>query len=640
MFVPALGVFCACLASGWLTVTLSAFAGPGISIWLTNGLVMAIALASPMRRWPLWAAAAAAADGAGNAIWYHHDLGPAGLLILANVGSAIIGAGLVRRLAGSTWLLASLRSAAAVVAAALLVMPLISAVLASLALAWSYGDPPFAAWGRIFLGDATGAVIMAPTALLVLGRAAPRQRFTRAAMIEAAVLALFFAAIAVLSLGSYLPSVSLMLAPILWAALRFRAHGAVLASASLAVLACALTSADLSPFGQSSPYPQRGLEALQMFLLAVTGSALMIGAIAEENRAVLRALSRSNRELADRDRRRTLELTETQTRAERSASLLAAIGEASPELIFAKDRDGALLYANTATLAVLGVERGAGDIVSDYERNLRADEVEVIRRNDAQVLATGEPVIADETATGPDGPRIFRVAKAPLRDSAGAIFGVAGVGVDITAIVRAAEREKLLTAEIEHRARNLLAVTQSIVQLTQAGDVASLREAIARRLRALARTQAVIGSGQARGADLRTILCDELAPYREAGDTRVTLAGAPAWLDADIAQAFTLVFHELATNAAKYGALAVPTGRLAVSWEVSEPQPGMPEIALTWTETGGPAVTPPVSTGFGSTIIEVLVTADPAGRVERDWRSEGLVVRIVKPLARPAGDGS
>jgi integral membrane sensor domain MASE1/two-component sensor histidine kinase len=632
VIAQALLLACACFAGAWLTTVLSANAGEGISIWLPNGLVMAIALVTPVRHWPLWAIAAAAADAAGNAIWYQHDWGPAALLITANVGSSLIGAAVVRRFAGGAMLLATLRRAALLLAAALIVMPLVSATLASIALGWSYDAPPFAAWVRIFLGDTTGAMIAAPFALLVLGRAAPRPRLNRSRLFEAAGLAGFFLVTSVMSLASYLPSAAMMLAPMLWAALRFGVHGAVLANALLAVLTCALTVADLSPFAQLYPFAPRGLAALQLYLLAICGSALITGAIFEENRAMLRRLSRSNRELAERDSELAAVLAATEARAEQTASLLAAIGEASPELIFAKDRDGALIYANTATLQVLDIARDPDGSISAHDRNLDAVEAEIIRRNDAHVLASGETVVVEETITLSEGPRVFRATKAPLRDAAGTIVGLAGVCVDITGLIKAAEREKLLAAEIEHRARNLLSVTQTIVQMSQADDVRGLRRAITHRLQALARTQAVVGASLTQGAELRTIVSDELTPYCEVGDGRLQLSGEPVVLNAASAQAVTLVIHELATNAAKYGALSVPTGGLAIGWRLqSRSGPGA-DLVIEWSESGGPRVSPPDRSGFGSTIIDVLVSADPEGTVAREWRPEGLFVRIVKPL--------
>ncbi|NJS13828.1 MAG: hypothetical protein HC788_03400 [Sphingopyxis sp.] len=181
-------------------------------------------------------------------------------------------------------MLATVRDAAIFLGTAILLMPLVSATLCSVALAWSYDNPPFAAWPRVFLGDVTGAAIAGPFALLILSAAAKVPQFTRADQIEAALLTAFFLFLAVLSLGSFFPFVFIMLFPILWAALRFRMMGANIAVLVLALSSSFLTAADISPFGESGIYGRYGYQGLQIFLLAITVTALMIGAIAIGNR--------------------------------------------------------------------------------------------------------------------------------------------------------------------------------------------------------------------------------------------------------------------------------------------------------------------------------------------------------------------
>lgn len=614
----------------WLTELLATATGPAISIWIPTGIVMAVAIATPPGRWPLWAGAALAAEVLGHLLWYGHAWGPAAVLIAANLLSAFGGAWLIRRIVPGQYLVAAVRDGAVFLAVAVFVMPLFSATLGSMALGWSNDRALLAAFPRLFLGDATGTVIAAPAVLLLLGRAAPIPRMIGWRPAEAAVLALFFVMLAVVALGSFLPFVFLMLLPILWAALRFRVAGAIVSSVALAFVASVLTAADLSPFGESALYGRYGLQGLQLFLLVAAVTALFVGTLTEEVRQAIRDLHHSNVELAERNAERAVQLAQSEARSRETSHLLAAIGEACPDLIFAKNLDLDLIYANGATLAAIGAE-----LPPQPHHPIMfvpvAEEEAAIRENDEHVLRTGKTLIAEETVTTPRGPRIYRSAKAPLFNAEGDLAGLAGVAVDITESKAAAERERVLVREVEHRSRNLLAVLQSIVQLTRADTIPDFRDAIIRRLRALARTNGALAATW-EGASFRTVLGDEIAAYLDLDDVRLTLAGEDFLLDSALAQSMALIFHELATNAAKYGALSTPTGRLAVRWSTTQNAAGEPQVIIDWQESGGPVVTAPQRRGFGSTVIKAFVEDRPGGRVEHDWDSNGLHVRIIQPL--------
>lgn len=630
----AVTLYATCLLAAWFTELLSAVPGAGISIWLPAGFLLAAATATPMQKWPLWALASASAEVTGNILWYGHEWGPAMLLVSGNVISALAGAWCIRAMVTDRFIFGTVRGAALFLVVAALVMPTISATIGSVALGWSYENSPFAAWLRILLGDATGAAVAAPLALLFFGAAARQRPLSLRRKIEATALVIVFLTMAALSLGGFLPLAFLMISPMLWASLRFRIAGATLAVAALTILTAFFTVADISPFAGKAVYGIYGPQGLQLFLLVSATTALLVGAIAEENREAVGQLYSSNRTLEDRDVERLANLAASEARARETAILLAAIGEACPDLIYAKNLDHDIIYANGATLVALGLDRPAELIGQSEEPHINvAGEYAFIRSNDEQVIASGETMIVEEAVTNGEGERrIYRSTKAPLYDGDGKLSGVAGVSVDITDIKKSEARERMLVREVEHRARNLLAVVQGVVQLTHADTVPAFKAALGKRIRALAKTNAAITASASQGTSLLAILHEELLPYEDDAGTRVILSGDDISLDPASAQSLTLVIHELTTNAAKYGALTSDTGRLDVRWTCEKTNERNQTLTLKWSERGGPATTPPERKGFGTTVITAFGQERTGSSVDLKWLPTGLEATLVVPM--------
>ncbi len=161
-------------------------------------------------------------------------------------------------------------------------------------------------------------------------------------------------------------------------------------------------------------------------------------------------------------------------------------------------------------------------------------------------------------------------------DGAGKVVRISGVTIDVTDRKEADERQILLAREVDHRARNALAVIQSIIRLTRAKSVDDYVQAIEGRIKALARAHTLLSDSRWNGADLSTLVDEELAPYR-AGD-RIRCGGPDISLQPATAQGLALALHELATNAAKHGALSSPAGkispRLAIAGRRADPELG------------------------------------------------------------------
>jgi two-component sensor histidine kinase len=197
--------------------------------------------------------------------------------------------------------------------------------------------------------------------------------------------------------------------------------------------------------------------------------------------------------------------------------------------------------------------------------------------------------------------------------------------------------------ELDHRAKNLLAVVQAALRLTPKDNIADFVKAVEGRVGALARTHTLLAEGRWEGAGLRQLILAALAPFRSAEQSgegaptpRADLRGPEVTLAPPAAQAVSMALHEFATNATKYGALSAPAGRVSVSWDI-DAEAGW--LRLRWMETGGPEVDgSPDRRGFGSRVIEATLREQLGGSVERRWEPAGIVCDIVLPLARVLAD--
>jgi PAS domain S-box-containing protein len=202
-----------------------------------------------------------------------------------------------------------------------------------------------------------------------------------------------------------------------------------------------------------------------------------------------------------------------------------------------------------------------------------------------------------------------------------------GVLQDITARKADEERMRLLAREVDHRANNLLAVVQGTVALSQAEDASTLKRVITGRVNALARAHQLLAKARWEGADLRSLVEEELLPFSLGDEARVWISGAPVALPPAAAQSVAMALHELATNAAKYGALSTAEGRVEVSW--SRDAEGA--LTLSWRELGGPPVRAPNRHGLGTRLLGRALAGTVGGGTRLDWRPEGLVCVLSLP---------
>jgi PAS domain S-box-containing protein len=221
----------------------------------------------------------------------------------------------------------------------------------------------------------------------------------------------------------------------------------------------------------------------------------------------------------------------------------------------------------------------------------------------------------------------------PLRNPDGSIREWVGAVTDIHERRQAEERQRLLLNELNHRVKNTLAIVISIVGQTlrsSPGPDEALKR-IQSRLQALANTHDLLNETSWDGATLRDVFRAELRPYQDGDTRRVIIEGAPVEVEPRRAVALGLIAHELATNAAKYGALSNADGRIDIRWEVTGDDQAS-QVNLTWREHGGPPVSKPEGNGFGSRLIERSARGDLGGDAEAEWLEDGLCWRLSFPL--------
>jgi PAS domain S-box-containing protein len=325
--------------------------------------------------------------------------------------------------------------------------------------------------------------------------------------------------------------------------------------------------------------------------------------------------------------------------AEARLGRLAAILEATPDLVGILDaRTGCATYLNAAFRAVLGLSPGADPGVI---------RVASCHGPEAMELLTGTAFPAvDRTGSWMGENTVRRHGGSPMpvsqvilahRDASGEVAFYSTVMRDLTERKRAEEDRLLLTRELDHRAKNILAVVQAALRLTPRADPGAYADAVEGRVMALARAHSLLSERQWSGAELRILLEGELDAFLGApqagggGDMpRAELDGPPVTLVPPMAQGLSMALHELATNATKHGALSRQGGRLRVSWTVRD---GM--LCLRWREAGGPPVLgAPTRRGFGTRVLDSTIRGQLGGWVRSSWEASGLVCEIEVPHLR------
>jgi len=302
---------------------------------------------------------------------------------------------------------------------------------------------------------------------------------------------------------------------------------------------------------------------------------------------------------------------------------LASIVESSGDAIISKNLDGIITSWNRGAERVFGytAEEVIGQPITIVIPQDRQDEERVILTR----IRRGERIEQFETVRQRKHGSLIVVSLtvSPVKDAEGKIVGASKIARDITEQKRTQEQIATLAREAEHRSKNLLATVQATVNLSRSDTPEGLKQAIEGRILALANVHSLFVKTRWIGAELSTIATQELAPYSEKDKRQVRIDGPQILLEPNSAQVIAVTLHELATNAAKYGALSMPNGQIDLKW--THEADG--RLTLHWREIGGPAVKMPTHQGFGTRIIEGMI-GQVKGKVRFDWRAEGLICEI------------
>ncbi|MBR0834403.1 PAS domain-containing protein [Bradyrhizobium manausense] len=286
------------------------------------------------------------------------------------------------------------------------------------------------------------------------------------------------------------------------------------------------------------------------------------------------------------------------------------------------------------------VETDVGRPIAHIKARIPIEELYDDVRRVLRTLAS-----AEHELTAPDSGTRYIVRILPYRSIDNFIAGVVVTFIDVTAITRAEERQRLLLAELQHRVRNTLGVVRSIARRSAetSSTVEEYSAHLDGRLNAFARTQALVTRDPEGGIDLEYLVVEELLAYNAREGEQMRVSGPAVRFQPKAAEIFALAIHELATNALKYGALGAPSGRLEISWCI-EAAAGVPQLLFEWRERGGPPVAQPARKGFGTELLERTLAFDLKGQTTISFDATGLRCRIAIPLSKrtfhtPSMDG-
>jgi PAS domain S-box-containing protein len=281
-------------------------------------------------------------------------------------------------------------------------------------------------------------------------------------------------------------------------------------------------------------------------------------------------------------------------------------------------------------LKILGAE--SGDATATFEAGLdfvHPEDRQAIRQRKLDILRESESHYQLEyRIRRRDGQVRWVMDRGQvIRDIDGRALRVLGVVLDITDIKEAEQRQRLLFDELNHRVKNTLSIVQALAQQTlrTRPEPADFAQAFTDRLASLARAHSLLTHASWNGADLADIVTTALAAFIDEGRP-IEVGGDPVMIPSSTTIALSLMLHELATNAAKYGALSVPQGRLAVRWSAVDAGSAV-AIELNWQEEGGPPVSPPKNRGFGSRLLDGSAE-QIGGQLETEYATAGLRCRL------------
>ena len=322
-----------------------------------------------------------------------------------------------------------------------------------------------------------------------------------------------------------------------------------------------------------------------------------------------------------------------------SESRFRTLADTMPQMVWSTLPDGYHDYYNARWYEFTGVPEGSTE-GEGWNAMFHPEDQERAWATWRRSLTTGDPYQIEYRLRHRTGDYRWVLGRAlPIRDDGGRITRWFGTCTDIHEQKRAAEERELITQELSHRIKNIFSVIAGLIGFA-ARSRPEIKEAahdLRERITALGRAHDFVrphsrqSAPMAQQDSLHGLLDELFAPYGRTPDDEndgggVLVTGEDVRVDDRSATPLALLFHELATNAAKYGALSTDEGRVTLDVARADG-----EVALRWTEQGGPPVTPPAGEGFGTQLLELSAVRQLGGRVERDWNPQGLRLTVTVP---------
>jgi PAS domain S-box-containing protein len=532
---------------------------------------------------------------------------------LCNAGEAVLTAWLVEHYFGSRFGLDRLRYVLGLLAAAV-VGTTVSGIGGTVGyrLFHSSTAPILTIWQHWFASDVLGIIAVAP--LLIGLISAARDPPPRSELIEGGAALVVLGAVSALVI--FIPGepwatvvpVAMLFPLLLWLAARCRPVFASAAAFIVAVTIVWTTTFGIGHFGDSSLPIEDRILAAQAGILAASLCAFVLAALFAERRQHEAAL------------------TEGQARLQEALTAGAVTA-------FAWDARTGLSQRSDNAAQILGFDPRQPLTAAEFLARVHPEDrsrfkalVDGVRPDSPSYAVTfrfirpdGREVWLEETSRGEF-------------DGAGRYVRLKGLTLDITDRKRAEQHQDLLTAELDHRVKNVLARVAVVAMYTRQGS-SSMDEfvrALDRRLQSMAAAHALLSQYRWHGVGLIDLVHGQLAPYTTKANT--TIGGPDITLTAAATQAVAMVLQELVTNAVKYGALSTPDGRVSVNWDRRPGGDAVARLLITWREIGGPPIVVPTQSGYGTSLIRDLIPHELGGTVDLVLASDGLRCAIEIPI--------
>ncbi len=326
------------------------------------------------------------------------------------------------------------------------------------------------------------------------------------------------------------------------------------------------------------------------------------------------------------------DITEHRKESERNAQL-ATIVATSADAIISMSSEGVVQSWNPGAEKMFGYS--ADEIVGTSERIIFAEDADQEFEEKYQHLLHGEHVLRDTVRRRKDGTLIdVAINAAPMRRPDGRIIGFSAILRDMREQKRVEKHLRVVMRELSHRTKNLLAVIMAMVRQTARStkDVAALQSQLIERLQSLSASHDLLVAEDWAGASLEELIRAVLQPFVGSSAEALECSGPKVFVNATAAQNLGLALHELATNAAKYGALSTPAGRVRATWSFELDEEGQRRLVIDWSERGGPLVKQPESKGFGHVVIGRVAAQALSASVVYEFPAGGVHWSIAIPL--------